>query len=274
TIVYNIGHLQADRGPGPDPEAIPYGPGPTAKTEALDDDPDVKRIEMSCGHVVSSQSLTAYCRSLLDRGQYLFLCPALKDGTTERCGAEWKYMEVRRIAVLSQEEQSHFEETMAHLAAAKYCEYNQCPGCKSYVEREDLTNLSVLCTICTADSGKRYEFCWQCLKTWKGPAPRSDKCENNGCVNHKVEKLSSCHNTILPEVQNLICPSLRACPTCGNLVEHDTTGCKNIICNQCNIEFCFSCLKLTVECLKTSSYFLPCLNGVAPRQTFIPTWKK
>lgn len=150
----------------------------------------------------------------------------------------------------------------------------KCPGCKSYVERQDLTNLCVHCIICTADTGKRYEFCWQCLKTWKGPAPRSDKCDNNGCVNHRIEKLLQCEDTVLPEVEYLICPSLRACPTCGNLVEHDTTGCKNIICNRCNVEFCFSCLKRTVDCLKTSSYFIACSDGVAPRQTSIPTWGK
>ena len=51
-------------------------------------------------------------------------CPALRDGTTEKCGTEWPYMEVRRMALLTQEEQSHFEETMAVLAAAEYCEYN------------------------------------------------------------------------------------------------------------------------------------------------------
>ncbi|KAI5104234.1 hypothetical protein C0J45_5860, partial [Silurus meridionalis] len=240
----------------------------------LDDDPRTQRIEMSCGHAATPEGLTAFCRSLLDQAKYKFLCPALKNGTTNRCGAEWKYMEVRRIALLTQEEQNYFEEKMAELAAAKYCEYNQCPGCNSYVERQDLTNLCVRCIVCTADSGKRYEFCWQCLKIWKGPAPRSDKCENSGCVNQKLEKLLKCENIILPQVQNLKCPALRACPTCGNLVEHDTTGCKNIICNCCNIEFCFSCLKLKTECLKTSSYYIPCSNGVAPRQTSIPTWKK
>lgn len=33
-------------------------------------------------------------------------------------------MEVRRIALLTQEEQNHFEETMAELAADRYYEYN------------------------------------------------------------------------------------------------------------------------------------------------------
>ncbi|KAI5104236.1 hypothetical protein C0J45_5862 [Silurus meridionalis] len=239
----------------------------------LDDDPNIQRLEMSCGHAVSPLSLTAYCRSLLDQGQYKFLCPALKQGI-EKCGAVWPYMEVRRIALLTQEEQNHFEETMAQLASAKYCEYNPCPGCSSYVERLDLTNLCVLCTICTSDTSERYEFCWQCLKMWKGPAPRSDKCDNSGCVNPKLEKLSKCEDIILPQVENIKCPALRACPTCGNLVEHDTTGCKNIICNRCHIEFCFSCLRITEDCLETSSYFIPCLDGVAPRQTSIPTWQK
>ncbi|XP_058251931.1 probable E3 ubiquitin-protein ligase RNF144A-A isoform X2 [Hemibagrus wyckioides] len=229
---------------------------------------------MPCGHAVTSESLTAYCRSLLDQAQYKFLCPALKNGTINKCGTEWKYVEIRRIALLTQEEQNYFEETMAELAAAKYCEYNPCPGCSSYIDRKDLTDLCVRCTICTADNGKRYEFCWQCLKTWKGPAPRSDKCENSNCVNHNVEKLLKCENITLPQVEDIVCPSLRACPTCGKLIEHDRSGCKNIICNRCNVEFCFSCLKIKAECLKTSSYFKPCSNGVAPQQTSIPTWSK
>lgn len=34
---------------------------------ALDDDPNTQRLEMSCGHAVTPESLTAYCRSLLDK---------------------------------------------------------------------------------------------------------------------------------------------------------------------------------------------------------------
>ncbi|KAL2079329.1 hypothetical protein ACEWY4_025073 [Coilia grayii] len=239
-----------------------------------DDDPGTLRAEMSCGHAVTPQSLTGWCRSLLDQGQYKFTCPALEEGTLQKCDAEWPYTEIRKLAVLTDEEQAHFEETMAMLAAAEYCEYKTCPGCESFVERLDLTNLSVHCKICTAERGRVFEFCWQCEKTWRGPAPRSDRCDNEGCTNPDVERLAHCRTLTLPEVRNVLCPSLRACPTCGCIVEHDTTGCKNIICNRCRVEFCFVCLKLTPDCLSTSSYFLPCSDGVADRQTSIPSWVK
>ncbi|XP_020347043.1 probable E3 ubiquitin-protein ligase RNF144A-A [Oncorhynchus kisutch] len=243
--------------------------------DPLDDDTETLKAEMSCGHAVTPESLTGWCRSLLDQSQFKFLCPALEDGTFVKCGAEWSYQEVRRLAVLTTEEMEHFEKTMAALAAATYCEYKSCPVCETFVEREDLTNLSVLCTVCTADKGQRYEFCWQCLKQWKGPAPRSDRCDNDGCINQDLELLKNCETTSLPQVAGVTdCPSIRACPTCGQRVEHDKTGCKNILCPRCNKEFCFVCLKLKEECLETSSYFTACSAGVAPRQTSIPTWNR
>ncbi|TKS92942.1 hypothetical protein D9C73_027071 [Collichthys lucidus] len=233
------------------------------------------RAEMSCGHAVTPESLTGWCRSLLDQGQYKFKCPALKNGTLRKCGAVWPYSEVRRLAVLTHKEMQHFEETIARLAATEYCEVKTCPGCKTYVERMDLSNLCVRCTICAADKKKTYQFCWQCLKEWKGPAPRSDRCDNDGCINLDLELLKNCKTTALTQVQGVdACPSIRACPTCGLKVEHDTTGCKNVICQRCQVEFCFVCLKLTPECMKTSSYFIPCSAGVAPRQTSIPVWHR
>ncbi|XP_029941795.1 uncharacterized protein LOC115383760 [Salarias fasciatus] len=233
------------------------------------------RAEMSCGHAVTPESLTGWCRSLLDQGQYKFKCPALKDGTVNRCGAVWPYKEVRRLAVLTAEEMQYFEENIARMAAAEHCEFKSCPGCKTYLERMDLTNLCVQCTVCTADKKTVYQFCWQCSKPWKGTAPSADRCANEGCVNHDLELLKNCKLTVLPEVLEVIaCPSIRACITCGQRVEHDKTGCKNIICPRCQIEFCFVCLKLTPECLKTSTHFQKCSAGVAPKQTSIPVWRR
>ncbi|XP_026154281.1 E3 ubiquitin-protein ligase RNF19B-like isoform X2 [Mastacembelus armatus] len=232
------------------------------------------RAQMSCGHAVTPESLMRWCRSQLNEGNYKFRCPAIVEGTT-RCNQLWSYKEVRRLADLSVEEMQYFEETMARLAAAAYCEMQPCPQCKTNIERKNLSNLCVRCTICTADQKQSYQFCWQCLKPWKGKAPTADRCDNVGCINQDLELLKNCKDTTLPQVRGVDkCPSIRACPTCGQRVEHDRSGCKNVICPRCQKEFCFVCLKLTPVCLKTSTHFVACSDGVVPRQTSIPVWRR
>ncbi len=68
-------------------------------------------------------------------------------------------------------------------------------------------------------------------------------------------------------------PSIRACPTCGKLIEHIGDKCKNIICTRCNVEFCFACLQKTVDCLKDSSHYNKCNRPIAPIQKHIPIWQ-
>ncbi|XP_032888107.1 uncharacterized protein DDB_G0292642-like [Amblyraja radiata] len=235
-----------------------------------DDDPNVLRVEMSCGHAVDPTSLTGWCRSLIDRGHSTFHCPGEKDGTEKKCNKEWPYVEVRRHALLTDDEQKYFEEKVALLAAAKYCEFSTCPGCQTCVERKDLTNLSVRCSICTAQNGRCYEFCWQCSKQWKGRAPRSDRCDNEGCTNIQLDALKNCDMKTL-SYSNIQCPKFRACPTCGIIIEHKEM-CKYILCSRCHVEFCFACLKSKAVCEISSSYSAIC--AVAPRQTSIPTWTR
>ncbi len=62
------------------------------------------------------------------------------------------------------------------------------------------------------------------------------------------------------------CPAIRACPFCAVLIEHNE-GCKMMSCRKCRNEFCFVCLKSARECLQTSTYFISCSAGVAPKQT-------
>ncbi|CAG5897224.1 unnamed protein product [Menidia menidia] len=136
--------------------------------------------------------------------------------------------------------------------------------------------MCVRCPVCTADRGPAaYEFCWQCLRPWSGRAPAADRCGAEGCAHPDLQILRTCRTTALPQVEGVAaCPSIRACPTCGHKAEHDRTGCKNLICPRCQVEFCFVCLKLTPECLKTSTHFRLCSAGVAPRQTAIPVWRR
>ncbi|XP_053199579.1 E3 ubiquitin-protein ligase RNF144A-like isoform X1 [Scomber japonicus] len=223
------------------------------------------RALMSCDHSVTPMSLTDWCRYLLDEGETTFVC-----GQTD-CGAVWSYEEVRKMALLTPEEMKEFEEKMLNNSK----DFKPCPGCNSSVERADLNDLSVLCSVCTAEKKKDYRFCWQCLREWKGPTPRSDRCDNDGCINDTLETLRKCPEIIFEDVKEVTgCPSIRACPTCGKLVEHSSKQCKNIVCPRCRVQFCFVCLKVTEECLATSDYYEPCSDGVAPRQTSVPVWQR
>ncbi|XP_060922653.1 uncharacterized protein DDB_G0292642-like [Limanda limanda] len=235
------------------------------------EDGDLRAV-MSCGHAVSPDSLTQSCRKQLDQGIYKFRCHALEEGT-KRCNKQLLYEEVRRLAILSRSEMRYFEENMARLAAADFGSSQPCPKCKTDVVRKDLSNLCVQCTICNASKRMKYYFCWQCRTEWKGPAPRLDRCENDGCANKDLELLQICSTISLPAVEGVTgCPSVRACPTCGMRVQHNQKNCKNINCPRCQVPFCFLCLKLKSECCQTSSAYKICLGGLAPRQTSIPVW--
>uniref|UniRef100_A0A8C6K7E9 RING-type domain-containing protein n=1 Tax=Nothobranchius furzeri TaxID=105023 RepID=A0A8C6K7E9_NOTFU len=193
------------------------------------------------------------------------------------CNVEWPYEEVRKMALLTPEEKEYFEKIMAHNAVKNYFDSKFCPGCKFSVTRKDESNLSVRCQVCTTNKGRIYEFCWQCLRQWKGPQPRLDRCDNDGCTNDSLKTLTACPALIFESVKGVTgCPSIRACPTCGTLLEHNGKQCKNIMCRQCKVEFCFVCLKVTTKCKSDPNYnyFGPCFSGLAPRQTVIPVWNR
>ncbi|KAI7812317.1 putative E3 ubiquitin-protein ligase ARI9-like, partial [Triplophysa rosa] len=230
--------------------------------DPYDDDPDVLRAGLSCGHITGPETLTEYCKTQLAEGKAELRCPL--------CNEQWSYSEVEEVAKLTLEEQQFFQEKLANNATRKE-DIKNCPGCNWFIERTDSANICVECTVCTARNGKTFEFCWQCEREWKGHRPRSDRCDNEGCS--YLDLLRDCGTITLTDASNIICPAVRACPTCGLLISHSTEHCKNIICIRCRKEFCFSCLKLTPECLKTSTWWVPCSDGVAARQTSIPFWK-
>uniref|UniRef100_A0A3Q0SVQ0 RING-type domain-containing protein n=1 Tax=Amphilophus citrinellus TaxID=61819 RepID=A0A3Q0SVQ0_AMPCI len=231
----------------------------TFKFVDRDDDFHCKAL-MSCGHAVTSMSLTNWCQRLR------FVC-----GQT-RCDAERSFEEVCKMALLTPEEIENFEKKMFSNSKGVF-DIKSCPGCKSYVLRSDFSDLCVKCTVCTADLNRTFIFCWQCLRKWKGPSTRSDRCGNDGCVSNSLETLRKWPDITFKDVTGITgCPSIRACPTCGILVERNTTKCKNIFCTRCKVEFCFRCLENTKDCSETSGCFQPCSSGVAPRQTSVLFW--
>ncbi|XP_043084493.1 probable E3 ubiquitin-protein ligase ARI7 [Puntigrus tetrazona] len=231
--------------------------------DEFDDDPGVLRAQLSCGHVIDPETLTDCCRAQLNDGRTEFRCPL--------CGETWPYDEVRKLAKLTLEEQLSFEEKLGTNTAKKIVDFKDCPGCGAFIERSDGSNLCVECSVCTATTGRVFEFCWMCERPWRGPRPRADQCGNAGCRGADRELLGRCPEVALLSVVHkgtdtpVRCPAIRACPFCGVLIEHNK-GCKIMSCSECKQGFCFACLRSARDCLKTSTHFIACSAPVAPRQ--------
>ena len=244
--------------------------------DPLSDDPQ-PRIVLSCGHAVGANTLTAWCRSLIEEQKFEFHCPAFTDSLMKnQCKNVWEYEEVRRVAHLNAAEQQYFESKMSEHAVLQYCDMKECPGCRSFVEREDMGNLRVHCMICTKNKKKNFDFCWNCNKEWSGPVTSSLKCGNPDCAHPSLSSIQNAEMVKLPEVNDVEVPNRRACPTCGNVVEHNLQGCKFMICPRCKKEFCFACLELKNTCLAAaeSSWYNKCSKPVAPKQASIPVWSQ
>ncbi|XP_069474308.1 E3 ubiquitin-protein ligase ARIH2-like [Ambystoma mexicanum] len=243
---------------------------------AGDDDIDL-RVELPCGHTAAPSSVLQWCRSCLEQGKTNFHCPALmEDGAY--CKKEWKLAIIQSVAMNTKEGlkgMHDLEEKLATLTAKKYCEYKECPGCKSLVERGDQSNMRVFCTICKAKKKGSYEFCWQCLQPWEGDIRSSVGCASKECKDSNLDILQKCKLLDLPHSEIKRCPSIRACPTCGLLIEHKEM-CKYIICCRCKVEFCFACLETAEVCQtrRPAANYMACAKPVAPKQTAIPVWSK
>ena len=203
-----------------------------------DDDPEGKRAKMPCGHAINPESLTAYCQSLLSAGKFIFLCPYIDRENQVRCNREWSYIEVRRFAVLTADEQKKFETQISENYLRKAMGIQECPGCNTLCERIDSKDKRVICRICTKDKGKRFDFCWYCLHEWKTSG--TTQCGNDECSGED-HRLRILREASIKYVVGVRTPSRRACPTCGMLIEH-LAQCKHMVC-PCGTQFCFICLK-------------------------------
>lgn len=202
-------------------------------SDTYDDDPDVLRAVLSCGHVTDPETLTDCCSAQLDYGKTEFTCP--------QCKKTWPYDEVRKLAKLTTDEQLNFEEKLGMNTAKKKVDYRYCPGCGTLIERMDVSNLRVECTVCTGNENEAYEFCWNCMGEWN--TTRGNWCGNKECTTEQ-KQLEDCPMITLTYFDDSMvkCPKIRACTSCDMLIEHTTEGCNNMKCPKCNIEFCFICL--------------------------------
>ena len=251
-----------------------------ARDSITDEDNGLLKAVLSCGHAVDPNSLTAWCRSLIDSGKLEFHCPAIiKPETNEKCGKKWAYDEIKKIALLNEIEMEFFELKLSENAAKTYIDYKECPKCKSFIVREDLANLRVDCSLCPVFLDREFEFCWQCEQEWTEDLDdSSETCGRVNCVNPILQVLRDCRYMRLSECYGGLpdVPSIRACPTCGNRIEHTGQACKNVLCPRCSVQFCFACLETTAACQRASpgSHFGACAKPVAPKQTKIPIWNR
>lgn len=183
---------------------------------------------------LAPSSLAMHCLYELESGKDKITCPDMK------CGRDWDFREVRIAACLTEDENSAFEQMIAHNKNRNNEEIKQCPRCSSSLKREDERTKRIVCSVCKKITGKKYEFCWICLREWDHRGNK--KCGNKNCgfVNpENVEKLAKCEER---DVCGVMCPSLRACPKCFTIIEHESR-CKHIRCPYCKYDFCFICLK-------------------------------
>ncbi|KAJ7387345.1 hypothetical protein OS493_004336 [Desmophyllum pertusum] len=206
------------------------------------DDPENKRAKMPCGHAITPESLTMYCRSILNAGRSRFVCPypISQDEPPVFCGQEWEYIDVRRLAVLTGDEKKYFEEKIAKNYLFKSMGLQECPECKSLMVRPNKTTVQVVCLLCSKNKNTTYHLCWHCLHKWVNSGSRT-QCGNVDCSgeDRRLKVLRSCDKKTIGGVVE--CPTIRACVSCGLLIEHEK-ACKHMHC-RCGKDFCFICLK-------------------------------
>ena len=193
---------------------------------------------MLCCVCAGSDSLTSWCRSILNDSGHQFLCPL--------CKQEWSYSLIRQVASLTESDLEYFDVQITTNRLQSAPGFQRCPGCMIWCYRE-VTNTAIneraQCPVCTvARYGVAYHFCWQCLQDWKGPIDGM-YCGNGTCIlgsDPRIQYLASRPSKTIGKVPG--CPTVRGCPKCGILLEH-TDACKHMDCKSCKHKFCFVCLK-------------------------------
>lgn len=68
------------------------------------------KTKMSCGHVISTESMTQQVRSLIESRLTEIRCPGFKDiKNNTKCNTEWHWNIVKLVGVFTKEEMIEFE---------------------------------------------------------------------------------------------------------------------------------------------------------------------
>jgi len=228
-----------------------------------DSSPDNLRAKFACGHSFTPEVLTVQAISLIKENLRTEIPCIMQKG----CGKIIDYNIFKFAAKLTDEERKFFETKLSSNYMFSNPNVCQCPKCHNYCWRDDVKLAHVQCPYC-AKEGKRTEFCFYCLRAWKGEMRGSD-CGNKECKYIEgLEKLLASPDLIktIGEVKNV--PIYRACPNDEYHTQDDRpypviiahlTACKHMKCTVCDMDFCFICLKPKFEGRwQCGEYFTPC----------------
>jgi len=225
----------------------------TAEPDPIDgtDDEGNPRAVMSCGHAFTPETLTQTARSYISENLRTEIkCPLSTQGSGSlqcKSGTIWPYSDFTKAAKLDEKELKFFDEKINKNYITKSLNIQQCPKCETYVFRDDMKLIRVSCPGCRLAKKQTYEFCFFCLREWKGS---SAQCGYDDCNRVKIlnKFLGDCETITVSGVATKGIPALRACPIETHpkdnpIVWGHLAGCKHQKCPTCSGEFCWICLK-------------------------------
>ena len=217
-------------------------------------------LRMPCDHPICPSCLMNYAWTEVG-------CNKKIEVRCSLCNSEWPLHIIQDYGNVRAEEMELLQECLSINYIAKDPDISDCPGCRNYCERKDKSTNRVYCRICSK-LGKPHTYCWHCRKPWNN-SDSNLQCGNGGCDSatflHILREAPLKTLSFLPK--NVQVPSKRACPTCGEVIEHKG-GCKHMNCTGCGTEFCFLCLRKKVEGSSYCGYNTVCT--VAPVQDKLP----
>ena len=190
---------------------------------------------MSCGHFVSTTGLYEHCMAKVRSGKDRVTCPT--------CCRGWSSKELKERGNLSESQLRAIDEGLTQNFALSMPGVIKCRRCGS-----------VWATSGGSASSSGGDLCASCA------------VRNHDGKQATIELLAKC--LVKTVDHSLDCPRLRACPSCGNVIEHES-ACRRVECNRCQTQFCFICLRIRHS---NDKNYYPCPDkcATAPRQSYIP----
>ena len=200
-------HSESERNPHP---SLPRSENECAITLT-----EGESLEMPCGHALSPDGLTGHIKSELGKKRDEVRCPV------KGCERVWPLGVLKTYSCATQVETWFMEMKLSDNACKKSSSIVNCPQCESLCTPNNPSRVDVECVACRA-KGKTVIFCYKCLHmcTWEKHTSKY-VCKYRDCIsNGGKDVLKILKETPEKKVIGVSCPSIRACPSCGMLIEH------------------------------------------------------